>query len=338
MKTPTISVLMPVYNTGSYLADAIESILNQTFGDFEFIIINDGSTDNSKEIVLSYNDDRIVFVDNEQNIGYVASLNKGIPLCKGEYIARMDSDDISDPERFAIQLKYMTANQQVGLCGTWLKVVDGSGTPISYIINQTRPEFVKIHLLFSSMAMHPTVLFRANILKENLYNDVMAAEDYDLWTRLADSTQIANIPKYLFGYRWHDGNVSKEKADIQQNNKERIILRQLEKLGITPSDEEFRIHKLSFTLYSFEGKAPAEIADSDDLYLTGLWFKKLLKTNEEAKRYQQAAFRAFLWGRWIVLCMAMRKKSKAFFPPFASYSPKVLALLAQQILLLSKKL
>ena len=114
---PKVTVLMPVYNCEKYLRESIESILNQTFKDFEFLIINDGSSDKSAEIVESYNDNRINFVQNEKNIGLAASLNRGLDIAKGEYIARMDADDISLPERLEKQVRFMETNPQIGICG-----------------------------------------------------------------------------------------------------------------------------------------------------------------------------------------------------------------------------
>ena len=119
---PKVTVLMPVYNARFYLSKAISSIINQTFKDFEFLIFNDGSTDNSADIIYSYNDRRIRFFNSEQNFGYVYHLNYGIEIAKGEYIARMDADDISFPTRLEKQVAFMDKNPEVGVCGTWFKI------------------------------------------------------------------------------------------------------------------------------------------------------------------------------------------------------------------------
>ena len=336
MKTPVISVLMPVYNAEHYLSQAIDSVLGQTFKDFELVLINDGSTDSSKNIIFSYNDTRIRYVENDKNIGIVNTINKGVDLCTGKYIVRMDADDICNPNRFEKQLAFMQKHLEVGVCGSWITLIDENNKVTGNNLSQVKSEFIKIHQLFSVPFNHPSIIAKVNLLKQNKYEHVIAAEDYDLWSRLEDKTEFANLPKYLLQYRWHQTNVSKEKADIQQKSKDSIILRQLAKLGLTPTEEEFRIHKLSFSLYSFEGKTESQL-NKDDLITTSQWFKKLLAANKKENRYKKSYFIAFLWTRWIMLCLLLGKKSKAFSPGFASYSPRVLLLLLQQLLLLSKK-
>lgn len=337
MKTPKFSVLMPVYNAELYLRQAIESVLQQTFTDFELIIINDGSKDSSKAIILSYKDDRIQYIENENNIGLIATLNKGIALCSGTYILRMDADDVCYPNRFEKQADFLKNHPKAGVCGSWVKLIDKDGNITGDIINQTKSELIKIHLLFSVPLIHPSTCIETSLLKKNLYENILAAEDYDLWCRLASQTEFANIPDFLLQYRWHDTNVSKEKAVIQQESKNSVIRRQLEKLGLRPTDEQLRIHKLSFSLYSFEGKTNQKVS-TQDLKASGDWFKKLIAANKKIGLYKRSDFKAFLWGRWMVLSLNSGKKIRACFPPFFSFSSKVLLLAAKQLVLLSKKI
>ena len=336
MKTTDISVLMPVYNAERFLAQAIDSVLNQTFANFELVIVNDGSTDSSKDIIFSYKDSRIKYVENDKNIGVVNTLNKGVEHCIGRYIIRMDADDICALTRFEKQLRFMEKHPDVGVCGSWITLIDENGCVTGNNLSQVKSEFIKIHLLFSVPFNHPSVIIKSELLRQNRYEHVMAAEDYDLWGRLEDKAKFANIPKPLLWYRWHQTNVSKEKAEIQQASKNRVIHQQLQKLGLSPTEEELRVHKLSFSLYSFDGKTEISL-DTSDLYKTAVWFKKLLNANKKQKRYKNSYLVAFLWARWILLCLRLKKKKKALFPAFASCSPVVLVLLAQQLLLLSKK-
>lgn len=327
---------MPVYNAERYLAQAIDSVMGQTITDFELVLINDGSTDSSKQIIFSYNDKRIRYIENEKNIGLVNTLNKGIDLCIGKYIIRMDADDVCNLTRFEDQLAFMVKHPDVGVCGSWIRLIDENGKVTGNNLSQTKSEFIKIHQLFSVPFNHPSVIIKTYLLKHHKYEHVMAAEDYDLWSRLEDETTFANIPKFLLQYRWHQTNVSKEKADIQQQSKDYIILRQLKKLGLSPAEEELRIHKLSFSLYSFEGKTGNKINKSD-LAETSQWFKKILAANKDKKRYKRSYLTAFLWTRWILLCLIAGKKMNIFTPGFAHYTPKVVLLVLQQLLLLSKK-
>lgn len=328
---------MPVYNAERYLAQAIDSVLKQTYSDFELVLINDGSTDSSKEIILSYNDGRIRYIENEKNIGIVNTLNKGVDLCNGEYIVRMDADDVCNPSRFERQIAFMRKHPEVGVCGSWITLIDENNNVTGSNLSQVKSEFIKIHQLFSVPFNHPSVIVKSELLKQTPYEHVIAAEDYDLWCRLEEQTEFANIPELLLQYRWHQTNVSKEKADIQQESKDSVILKQLKKLGLTPTEEEFRIHKLSFSLYSFDGKTD-NVLSIEDLGKTSLWFKKLVAANKKTKKYKKGYLAAFLWARWMMLCVLLNKKQKAFFPTFAPYyNPKVAVLLLQQLLLLSEK-
>ncbi|MDR3208253.1 MAG: glycosyltransferase [Rickettsiales bacterium] len=202
-----ISVLMPAYNSEKYIAEAIDSILSQTFTNFEFIIINDGSTDKTAEIVRAYADPRIVFVDNKKNHGVIAVLNQGMEMCRGEYIARMDSDDISFPERFAEQVEFMDKHKKVGVLGTYFHIF---GNGIDRI--ETKPLYAGLkEMTKTSPVGHPTAMIRKSVFDaHNLrYNSrYKYCEDYELWLRAAGFTKIANLQKVLLRYRWHGKNVS----------------------------------------------------------------------------------------------------------------------------------
>ncbi len=200
-----ISVVMSVYNTKEeWLRESIESILNQTFGDFEFIIINDGSTNNAEDVILSYKDERIKYIKQE-NQGLAKSLNTGLNIAKGEYIARMDSDDISLPERFEKQVKFLDKNKDISILGTWFERF-----PQKEIIKH--PSNIKyLDLLQRCYIGHPTVMFRrAEFEKYNLkYNPEYLCEDYELWSRAISYFRIANLPEILLKYRWSGENLSK---------------------------------------------------------------------------------------------------------------------------------
>jgi len=205
---PQISVLMPVYNGEKYLPEAIESILYQTYANFEFIILNDGSTDKTEEIILSYDDPRIVYVKNETNLQIVKTLNKGIALAKGEYIARMDADDISLPQRFAKQIEHLTKNRDIDILGTQYV---NFGAFESFSSNPLSHEEIKVALLFNSAMAHPTVMMRSNVFQKIKYQEVFnKAEDYALWVEAVDTFRFANLPEYLLKYRRHRSQTDQE--------------------------------------------------------------------------------------------------------------------------------
>ena len=207
--SPKVSVLMPVYNAALYLREAMDSILNQKFTDFEFLILNDGSTDTSEEIVESYGDARIRYVKNKKNLGLVDTLNKGIDLARGMYIARMDADDISLPGRLARQVDFMDQNSDMGACGTAYQYFGEADRVISPPGN-----FKESFTLLSSTSClgHPTSMLRKSVLDqyalryENEYQD---AEDYALWIRMSWVSRLSSLPETLLLYRWHAGNKSK---------------------------------------------------------------------------------------------------------------------------------
>ncbi len=240
---PLVTVLMPVYNGEKYLREAIESILNQTFTDFEFLIINDGSTDHTEEIILSYNDERIKYVKNETNLRLIATLNKGLDLAKGKYIARMDADDISLPERLEKQVAFMEFNHSIGVLGTW---VTTSGLDKNYdILFKKGVANIRFELFFHNYLHHPTVMLRSEVLRKSAlyYDDFLHAEDYAFWIKLATHTQIDIYPEILLKYRLHNSNISEVHKDFQLQQTSEIRKLQLLSLGINPSAATFEIYE-----------------------------------------------------------------------------------------------
>lgn len=288
--TPAISVIMPVYNSSLHLREAIDSILNQTFSDFEFIIFNDGSTDKSRDIILSYNDKRIKFLDSKENLGYTKRLNKGLLLSEGKYIARMDSDDISSHDRFEKQFHYMETNNEVALCGGLFDFI-GEKNDIrnfNWVTNLT-PDIIKINLLFDCAICHPTVMMRRHILKENniFYNESLEpSEDYELWIRMSRIFKLANLSDKILGYRISQNQISNRNNEEQRMNKRNLITDQLSYLGIKPSPAELRIHDHMF--YA------AAILSYDYIPKINAWIRTLLDANQNYQIYNQDEFIVYL--------------------------------------------
>lgn len=201
-----ISVLMPVYNGARYLPAAIESILDQTYRDFEFIIIDDHSTDDSARILACYRaqDARIQVHRNGQNLGIAHTLNRALDLAKGEYIARMDSDDISLPQRFERQVEFLDAHPEVGVVGTQTRTIDDDGhlAPQHYWEQSTSPACLVWHLLYATPLCHPSTMMRPACLRAvKGYDPAYANEDMHLWTKLAFVTRMVNLDEVLVYYR-----------------------------------------------------------------------------------------------------------------------------------------
>lgn len=202
MSKPKISVLMPVYNAAKYLREAMDSILNQTFIDFEFIIINDASTDNSKQIIMSYNDQRIRYFENAHNLGVARSLNKGLKHAKARYIARMDADDISYPQRLSVQYHAVVNDESVALVASSYEMIDELGKYLCAVRGASSSEEIFYNLQFHNCLAHPTVIFNRHIILNAFHGyKNCEAEDYDLWLRISKKYKILKIDKVLHQLR-----------------------------------------------------------------------------------------------------------------------------------------
>lgn len=333
---PKISVILPVYNASAFLKKAMDSIIDQTYTDWELIVINDGSTDNSEEIILSYTDKRIRYYNNEANLGLIASLNKAILLCSGEYIARMDADDISDPERFAKQINFLDKNTDYAMCGSFAQIIDDRENITGKIIHVTDNDYLKVNLLFSVPFVHPSMMIRSEIFNEVLFDkEYIHAEDYDLWTRISRKHKVANIPDFLIKYRWHETNVSVTNSKKQEEVKDRIINRELNLLGLTPNNEELYLHKVSFTQFDVKNQMNHKKFESFDKLEN--WFLKIVEANSERELYDKNALIQFLWSRWIIVCIVQKKFGKIYKPKFVPYSMPVWIKTLQLMTFLSKK-
>lgn len=201
-----ISVIMSVYNDENNLAFAIESILNQSYKDFEFIIINDSSNDNSKNIILDFQkkDKRIVYLENQKNEGLAKSLNKAISISKGKFIARMDSDDICMMDRFKIQIEFLENNTDIDVLGTGAILIDKENKKIGNVLMPRTDKEIKKVLIYKNSIIHPSVIIKKYVLIElGGYNpSFLKAQDLDLWVRLANNGKnFYNLQEYLINYR-----------------------------------------------------------------------------------------------------------------------------------------
>lgn len=212
---PRVSVVMSVFNGEKYLRNAVDSILSQTFADFEFIVIDDGSSDNGSEIIDSYQDPRIRFSRNEQNIGVTRTLNKGLKQARGEYIARMDCDDVSLPDRLVKQVAFMDSNPDMGACGTWALDIDQTGKVLG---KRETPSGEKLDNFYwqSTPIIHPSAMFRFTQSGGPWYDETNpVAQDYELWLRIRAEQRLGNLAEYLLLYRVHDKSITAENSERQ---------------------------------------------------------------------------------------------------------------------------
>ena len=322
---PLISVIMPVYNCALYLREAIDSVLAQTYSNFELLLINDGSSDNSKEIILSYIDPRIRYIENERNLKLIATLNKGIDRAKGEYIARMDADDTIPPHRFEVQMNYMLKHPNVDLCSVWAYVMDEHGKKIGKLKGIDTPELINVSLFFTNPINHPGILCKSKVLKDNRYCEFTHAEDMELWIKLRDKGYtLVNIPQYLYSYRWYGNNVSNTNADFQLQQKKKLLKAQLESfLDRTIEGEEVDLHHHSFELYRW-GNRKDIIIDSGILKKEKEWLQNISTRNLQKKVFSQVDLDAFLCNRWLVCCVFAHRYKDFFTLKLPWYNIKVL--------------
>lgn len=242
----TISVIMPAYNTEKYIGKAIESILQQTFEDFEFIIIDDASTDKTYDIASTYHDKRIILMRNQLKSGVAACINKGLSIANSEFIARMDSDDISKPERFKKQIDFMYANPNLGISGTHMEIIDDKGNFRKQHHKKIGIDAIKINLFFGHTSLaHPSIIMRKKVLDQYYLRYDTAfryAEDYDLYCRSSHFVILDNYPECLVQYRVHSDSVSQKYHQEQIIDAQTALYLHLRRLKLPFSLEDFKMH------------------------------------------------------------------------------------------------
>jgi hypothetical protein len=269
---------MSVYNGERHLREAIDSILVQTFTDFEFIIVDDGSTDRTAAILDDYMDPRIRRITNTTNIGLTKSLNIGLAACRGEFVARMDADDVSLPERLDRQVQHMHAHPEVGLLGTQFVTVDGDGCVTNHIsCLPTEDVAIRWCLLGENAFAHASVMLRRSVLADHAlsYDDQLpVAQDYDLWERMVTLTKCANLEGALLQYR--RGGVSLRRREEQVVVRDKVSARAIERLlsNITAED----ISELAEVIRKPDSLAQCK---RNKGRLVGLWCRVLDSFREE---------------------------------------------------------
>lgn len=295
MTKDLISVVMSNYNTEeAYLRAAIESVLNQTYENFEFIIVDDCSTNNSVDVIESYKDNRIKLIKNKKNMGITKSLNVALRNASGEFVARMDADDVSLSQRFEKQVEFLAKNPEYIACGTAIKIIGGQDE--GKIIHRTIPdiETFRIYLLFGNYPniAHPTAMFNHSLLKKfGIEYDERCplAQDYKMWVNCSKYAPCYNLEEVLLQYRVHDKAVSVAKQQQQKDIASQIILEQLQSLSVTCDDEILEVHRN----FLFERK--------EYNFRFKKWIKKLISQNRKNKIYNETKLKTILWQRWAEL-------------------------------------
>nr|WP_272886343.1 glycosyltransferase [Stutzerimonas stutzeri] len=302
---------MSVYNGEKYLAEAIKSILSQSLIEFEFIIINDGSTDNSLEIIQSFMslDKRIVLISRE-NKGLVASLNEGISVAKGKYIARMDADDVAKDIRFERQVSFLDKNPDVGVCGSWVRIFGENIKPAIWRMPAS-DKALRPRLLFSVPVAHPSVMFRRDIVVNaslRYDEEYKNAEDYKFWVELSRYTKFANIQKVLLDYRYHTASISRV-ADKKKSEDRFLTITKIQAgmqsgLGLD-IDEKDRLIGFVLALNDRMPGSPFSLFEVRNYLL------KLYKKNKEVELFDNFSLYCFLSRKYFIY--AVKRYKFGFF-------------------------
>jgi len=275
-----ISVLMPVYNSEKYISAAISSILNQTFRDFELIILNDGSTDDSEKIIKEFDDSRIVYLVNPVNLGLALTRNRLVENARGDYLAIMDSDDLSFPSRLEKQLKFFKRNPAFGVVGSSCIIIDKNDQKVGKIRHSERADRIPSILFFKNYFVQSSVMIRSSILPLSPYDpELPPVEDYGLWIRLSKVTLMFSLTESLIKYRIHGGNISITRKDLLKTNLKTVLSEQITRLKITPTDRELEI-QLCLT----EPSSIFEMAEISD------WLLKVKTANDNLGVFSVKAF------------------------------------------------
>lgn len=295
MESPRISVIMPVFNGEDFLQESIDSILNQTYPNFEFLIGDDGSTDNSWHILSAQKDPRIRLFRNERNLGIAVTLNILIDSSKGEFIARQDCDDISLPERLKKQVKFLDNHPDIGLCGTF---VEYFGSRVMKLLRPVHDEEIKAYMLVSSPITHPTVMFRRSVLEKLVVSrydqSKFPAEDYAMWFEFSRKTKLANLREILLKYRFHGNNITVTNAN-DQIVKCNLIRKEI--FGYTLSyDLTDHETQLINSIYTTNFQNRKELSALESLLL------RMLGKNRETHYYNEQVLQNFFAHLWRTAC------------------------------------
>lgn len=290
---PLISVVLPAFNAQEYIEEAINSILNQTIEDFEILVIDDGSTDDTHKIVekMAGEDYRIKLLTNEKNMGLIYTLNRGLEEATGEYIARMDADDISLPERFERQIEYLKDNPDVWLCSVIVEFFGAKSEVKNYYYS---PEETKAELLYHNGVSHPGYMMRRELIKNEghrYHPEYLHAEDYEFVVNVARTHEVGIVPKRLLLYRIHENQVSGVNSDITAATAKRVRKEQLQNMGADLTAEE--IEDFFDSSYSKNRNISIETLDKR-LAMMG----KIVTANEVSRYFDMSELKMALARRY----------------------------------------
>lgn len=318
MNNPKVTVFIPVYNRQHYIGPAVDSVLAQTYGNFEVLIVDDGSTDGTLAKLAEYRDPRLRVERNPHNMGIPATRNRGLELARGEYIALLDSDDLCYPDRLARQVEFLDRHPDIVQIGSACNFMDADGHPLKRVRRQPLdPDDVAASLLFYCALTNRTIMARTAILKEYGYSlDFRRCQDYELHQRLSRKHRMANMGDILVCGREHDGRITRNTDDLGRDRKQAIYRRGIEELGMEVSDEDLARH-YALTRVKTLG------AQFDNAYLDWAeqWLLRLDAANRRVGRFASDAFARTVGVCWLDLCWKARRRGGLHAYRRALHSP-----------------
>ncbi len=301
--SPRVTVVIPVYNRRQYVREAIESILRQTYSDFELLVIDDGSSDGTGEVVRSYVDERVRLMRHERNLGIPRTRNDGVRLARGEYIAFLDSDDVAYPMRLERQVAFLDSHRDDAAVGAWVSWMNGDGRPISRV--KRRPgsssEIAALRLLRSGIE-NTASMARTTILRDYPHNEACdVSSDYELWARIAARHKLSNLPEALVRRRLHGEQITKLKADSVRLAHQAIYASQLSQLDVAFTTEDLERHAL------LRGMQKRNFTpDHSYVEWAERWLLRLHEANRRTMNYPEPEFSRLLRNLLLRVCWHTR--------------------------------
>jgi glycosyltransferase involved in cell wall biosynthesis len=305
MQVPAVSILIPTFNRAHYVGDAINSAIRQTFSDIEIIVVDDGSTDSTNDVIKHISDARLRVVSHDYNRGIPETRNTALAAAKGRYIAWLDSDDISRPTRIEKQVRFLRDNPSIAMVGSAAGKINVDGTPRKGIrMPPLKPEMIAAWLLFRSAFQQSSIMGRAAILKEYSYDpNYQVCEDTDMFVRLQRKHALANLPAILIDRRLHPEQTVRQFRKEILVNREALITPTLQDLGVDATPEDRQRHVL-LGLANLQDLAVEE----DFLIWARSWLSRLLEANARTKMFDEGALDTASDYFWFLACRAMAPK------------------------------
>ncbi|MDT8439142.1 MAG: glycosyltransferase family A protein [Wenzhouxiangellaceae bacterium] len=303
-QTPRVSVFIPVHNRADYIRVAVDSILAQDFEDFELIVVDDGSTDATPDVLAAYEDRRLRVARHDTNLGIPAARNRGLELARGEYLALLDSDDHAYPQRLGRQVAWLDAHPDIVQIGSWCSFMDADGRLMNKVRRQPlRPDDLRAHLLFHCPVINRTVMARTAVLKDLRYNpEFPRCQDFDMHARLIEQGhRIANLPELLVCGREHPGRFTGKTEGLGRERKMAVFARLLGQIGIDADARDLACH--------YALARPKQAPDAPEVFLDWAesWLWRIKQANRSTGFFPEPSLSRVLGAIWALNCWHARR-------------------------------